>query len=91
MSAIYGGLRRTSARVSSHGDARGHAMTIASNLGFPRIGRHRELKSALERFWSGDLDEAGPGRRRPHTAEPALEAPGRTWNQPRPVRRFLPV
>ena len=55
----YGGLRRTSARVSSHGDARGHAMTIASNLGFPRIGRHRELKSALERFWSGDLDEAG--------------------------------
>jgi 5-methyltetrahydropteroyltriglutamate--homocysteine methyltransferase len=34
-------------------------MTIASNLGFPRIGRHRELKSALERFWSGDLDEAG--------------------------------
>jgi 5-methyltetrahydropteroyltriglutamate--homocysteine methyltransferase len=34
-------------------------MTIASNLGFPRIGRRRELKSALERFWSGDLDEAG--------------------------------
>ncbi len=34
-------------------------MTIASNLGFPRIGRRRELKSALERHWAGDLDEAG--------------------------------
>lgn len=34
-------------------------MTVASNLGFPRIGHRRELKSALERFWSGDLDEAG--------------------------------
>lgn len=34
-------------------------MTIASNLGFPRIGRRRELKVALERFWAGELDEAG--------------------------------
>jgi 5-methyltetrahydropteroyltriglutamate--homocysteine methyltransferase len=34
-------------------------MTIASNLGFPRIGHRRELKTALERFWAGDLDEAG--------------------------------
>ena len=34
-------------------------MTIASNLGFPRIGLRRELKSALERYWSGDLDQAG--------------------------------
>jgi 5-methyltetrahydropteroyltriglutamate--homocysteine methyltransferase len=34
-------------------------MTIASNLGFPRIGPRRELKSALEQFWSGELDEAG--------------------------------
>ena len=29
-------------------------MTIASNLGFPRIGRRRELKTALEQFWAGD-------------------------------------
>ena len=29
-------------------------MTLASNLGFPRIGRRRELKTALESFWSGD-------------------------------------
>jgi 5-methyltetrahydropteroyltriglutamate--homocysteine methyltransferase len=29
-------------------------MTIlATNLGFPRIGSHRELKTALESFWSG--------------------------------------
>ncbi len=34
-------------------------MTIASNLGFPRIGPRRELKVALERFWFGELDGAG--------------------------------
>ncbi len=33
-------------------------MTIATNLGFPRIGRRRELKTALEAFWSGQADEA---------------------------------
>ena len=26
---------------------------LATNLGFPRIGSHRELKKALESFWSG--------------------------------------
>lgn len=31
-------------------------MTIASNLGFPRIGRRRELKTALEQFWRGAID-----------------------------------
>src|SRR5689334_16819456 len=34
-------------------------MTVASNLGFPRIGARRELKFALEQFWSGELDETG--------------------------------
>ena len=34
-------------------------MTIASNLGFPRIGHRRELKFALEKFWSGEIGEAG--------------------------------
>jgi 5-methyltetrahydropteroyltriglutamate--homocysteine methyltransferase len=34
-------------------------MTVAGNLGFPRIGRRRELKRALEQFWSGELDAAG--------------------------------
>lgn len=28
-------------------------------LGFPRIGAQRELKRALERYWSGALDRAG--------------------------------
>ena len=28
-------------------------MTLATNLGFPRIGRQRELKRALESHWSG--------------------------------------
>ena len=35
------------------------AMAVAHNLGFPRIGRDRELKKALEAYWQGDLDEAG--------------------------------
>ncbi len=34
-------------------------MTVASNLGFPRIGHRRELKAALEQFWSGEIDEGG--------------------------------
>ncbi|HHH9270281.1 TPA: 5-methyltetrahydropteroyltriglutamate--homocysteine S-methyltransferase [Pseudomonas aeruginosa] len=34
-------------------------MVVAHNLGFPRIGRDRELKKALEAFWKGELDEAG--------------------------------
>jgi 5-methyltetrahydropteroyltriglutamate--homocysteine methyltransferase len=33
-------------------------MTIAMNLGFPRIGARRELKRALEAFWSGKTDTA---------------------------------
>ena len=33
-------------------------MVTASNLGFPRIGPRRELKRALERFWSGKIAEA---------------------------------
>lgn len=31
-------------------------MVIAANLGFPRIGAHRELKKALESFWKGETD-----------------------------------
>ncbi|HEY0182396.1 MAG TPA: 5-methyltetrahydropteroyltriglutamate--homocysteine S-methyltransferase [Rhodopila sp.] len=33
-------------------------MTLAGNLGFPRIGRRRELKVALEKYWAGELTEA---------------------------------
>jgi 5-methyltetrahydropteroyltriglutamate--homocysteine methyltransferase len=41
----------------------------ASNLGFPRIGPHRELKWALESYWSGQspasqLEEVASGLRR---------------------------
>jgi 5-methyltetrahydropteroyltriglutamate--homocysteine methyltransferase len=32
-------------------------MAISSNLGFPRIGRQRELKKALESFWAGKYTE----------------------------------
>ncbi len=31
-------------------------MAIASNLGFPRIGVHRELKRAVEGFWRGNVE-----------------------------------
>ena len=30
---------------------------IAANLGFPRIGPERELKTALERYWAGEITE----------------------------------
>lgn len=32
-------------------------MTIAHNLGFPRIGAHRETKQAVEAYWKGDLNQ----------------------------------
>jgi len=32
---------------------------LVANLGFPRIGPRRQLKTALERFWSGRLDQTG--------------------------------
>lgn len=32
-------------------------MTLSANLGFPRIGTHRELKTALESFWKGATSE----------------------------------
>ncbi|MHC4588234.1 MAG: 5-methyltetrahydropteroyltriglutamate--homocysteine S-methyltransferase, partial [Planctomycetota bacterium] len=32
-------------------------MSISANLGFPRIGRSRELKRALEGYWSGKIDQ----------------------------------
>ncbi|AOE86941.1 5-methyltetrahydropteroyltriglutamate--homocysteine S-methyltransferase [Pseudomonas sp. TCU-HL1] len=34
-------------------------MALSHSLGFPRIGRDRELKKALETFWKGELDETG--------------------------------
>lgn len=33
------------------------ANPVTANLGYPRIGRHRELKFALEDFWRGRLSE----------------------------------
>lgn len=31
---------------------------INSNLGYPRLGEHREWKHLLEHFWKGDFDDA---------------------------------
>ena len=33
-------------------------MVLATNLGFPRVGLKRELKSAIEAYWSGKQSEA---------------------------------
>lgn len=33
-------------------------MAIGHNLGFPRIGAHREMKKAVEAYWRGELSEA---------------------------------
>jgi len=33
-------------------------MVTTHNLGFPRIGRNRELKFALEKYWKGDISES---------------------------------
>ena len=30
---------------------------IAANLGFPRIGPRRELKTAVEAYWAGKIDQ----------------------------------
>ncbi|HFD79487.1 MAG TPA: 5-methyltetrahydropteroyltriglutamate--homocysteine S-methyltransferase [Gammaproteobacteria bacterium] len=48
-------------------------MTITHNLGFPRIGAQRELKKALEAYWTGAsdraaLERAGAGLRARHWA-----------------------
>ena len=32
-------------------------MALAHSLGFPRIGRDRELKKALEAYWTGKTDQ----------------------------------
>jgi 5-methyltetrahydropteroyltriglutamate--homocysteine methyltransferase len=34
-------------------------LTIAHNLGFPRIGAKREMKKAAEAYWKGELDGMG--------------------------------
>ena len=44
-------------------------MITTHNLGFPRIGAHRELKKALELYWSEDLSQSAllaEGRRLRH-------------------------
>jgi len=51
-------------------------MTIASNLGYPRIGPRRELKTALEAFWAGKSTEAEL-----HATAAALRAGARAVQQ----------
>jgi 5-methyltetrahydropteroyltriglutamate--homocysteine methyltransferase len=51
-------------------------MALAHNLGFPRIGPKRELKRALESFWSGQSDAAAL-----HAAGRALRAQNWKWQR----------
>jgi 5-methyltetrahydropteroyltriglutamate--homocysteine methyltransferase len=51
-------------------------MTIAANLGYPRIGPRRELKAALEAFWAGRIAEAEL-----HAAAAGLRARARARQQ----------
>ncbi len=51
-------------------------MAVAHTLGFPRIGPKRELKRALENFWSGQSDEAAL-----HAAGRALRAQNWKWQR----------
>ena len=73
-------------------------MTIAHNLGFPRIGHQRELKKALEAYWIGaasaeSLLETGRHLRAKHQRSPCksrrrphwpLNITARAFNKPPP-------
>ncbi len=49
-------------------------MATAANLGFPRVGAHRELKTATEAFWKGEIDQAA-------LEKTAAELRGRHWTR----------
>ena len=51
-------------------------MIRAANLGFPRIGRNRELKKATEAYWAGESDAARLG-------ETARQLRRQTWQEQR--------
>ena len=54
-----------------------HPKLKTANLGFPRMGRQRELKFALEAFWSGKGTEADDRvRARAGGDEPAAAVDG---------------
>jgi 5-methyltetrahydropteroyltriglutamate--homocysteine methyltransferase len=45
-----------SAQNARHLQSASNNMTTIHTLGFPRIGKQRELKFALEKFWRGEID-----------------------------------
>jgi 5-methyltetrahydropteroyltriglutamate--homocysteine methyltransferase len=46
-----------SAKYPTHLKEQQMSLASARNLGFPRIGKRRELKFALEKYWAGETDE----------------------------------
>ncbi len=65
-------------------------MTIATNLGFSRIGPHRDLKKALERFWANNSD-AGELLATARASRNPLEAPEERGPRAGAVQRLLTV
>jgi 5-methyltetrahydropteroyltriglutamate--homocysteine methyltransferase len=51
-------LARANGRAGRDDASENITMTKSANLGFPRIGAHRELKKALESYWTGEADAA---------------------------------
>ena len=81
------GARHPHGRAGCTGRRRPDAMTIAGNLGYPRIGPRRELKTALEAFWAGRAGETDswlrPGPCGPAAADCSRAAASAT--SPRPT------
>jgi 5-methyltetrahydropteroyltriglutamate--homocysteine methyltransferase len=61
-----------SVQNARHLQSASNNMTTIHTLGFPRIGKQRELKFALEKFWRGDIDA-------PTLAITASELRARHW------------
>src|SRR5689334_19717239 len=49
------GIEQRSSRDQAETVEEGHPMVMTTNLGYPRIGRERELKRACEAYWAGEI------------------------------------
>ena len=64
-----------------------HAFPTGTILGYPRIGRRRELKRAVEAFWAGAIDADELEATAPPTcARATARAPRRRWASDRDGR-----
>ncbi len=63
------------------------AFPTGTILGYPRIGRRRELKRAVEAFWAGRIDAAELEATRGRPARGDARAPRRARPRPHRLRR----